>query len=133
MAFYQHQHNSAARRKSPMCEKQIYRFDGKATETAIPEIDRKWLSSMMWHCLNKQRICPYRFTCQKDPEPQILAHADAAYEFKLYLFFLFSNAFSPPSRISQICCWIPCFAKIPSSTTPVSFSKGPSFSIEPER
>ena len=37
-----------------MCEKQICRFDGKATETAIPEINRKWLSSMMWHCLNKQ-------------------------------------------------------------------------------
>ena len=37
------------------------------TETAIPEIDRKWLSSMMWHCLNKQRICPYRFTCQGIP------------------------------------------------------------------
>ena len=39
-----------------MCEKQIYRFDGKATETAIPEIDRKWLSSMMWHCLNNSRV-----------------------------------------------------------------------------
>ncbi len=50
-----------------MCEKQICRFDGKATETAIPEIDRKWLSSMMRHCLNKQRICPYRFTCQGIP------------------------------------------------------------------
>lgn len=34
-----------------MCEKQICRFDGKATETAIPEIDRKWLSSMMRHVL----------------------------------------------------------------------------------
>ena len=55
------------RRKSPMCEKQIYRFGGKATETAIPKIDRKWLSSMIWHCLNKQRICPYRFTCQGIP------------------------------------------------------------------
>ena len=50
-----------------MCEKQIFRFDGKATETAIPEINRKWLSSMMWHCLNKQQICPYRFTCQGIP------------------------------------------------------------------
>lgn len=57
-----------------MCEKQIYRFDGKATETAIPEIDRKWLSSMMWHCLNKQRICPYRFTCQGIPWDPVLFH-----------------------------------------------------------
>ncbi len=57
-----------------MCEKQICRFDGKATETAIPEIDRKWLSSMMWHCLNKQRICPYRFTCQGIPWNPVLFH-----------------------------------------------------------
>ena len=51
-----------------MCEKQICRFDGKATETAIPEIDRKWLSSMMWHCLNKQRICLHNSLVRGFPE-----------------------------------------------------------------
>lgn len=111
----------------------ICRFDRRSEGKALSEINQKGPSPIMRHCIVKQQICLDRFTCQKDPEPQILTHADADYEFKLYLFFLFSNAFSPPSRISQICCWIPCFAKIPSSTTPVSFSKGPSFSIEPER
>ena len=44
-----------------MCEKQICRFDGQAKRKALPELDRKGLSAMMWYCLNKQRICPYRF------------------------------------------------------------------------
>ena len=34
-----------------------------------------------------------------------------------YLCFLKSNARLPPSSTSQICCWIPCLFKIPSSTT----------------
>ena len=35
----------------------------KKKEKALSEIDRKGLSTMMWYCLNKQRICAHRFTC----------------------------------------------------------------------